>query len=124
MKTKIETLSKLVLAILLIVFGLNKFMGFIVVEPPSDPLAQAYMGAMFTTYLYIVVGITEIIGGILLLVKKTSFLGFLLLLPVMVNIVLFHLAHDMPGNGIWLLPTLLFLFTGFSMKDKFNRLVA
>lgn len=108
MKNTIQNISIWLLAILMIVFGLNKFFGFIPVEPPADPTAQSFMGAMFTSYLFVVVAIAEIVGGIFLIVPKTRFLGWLLLSPVIFNIVAFHIAHDFIGNGIWLLPTLLF----------------
>jgi len=108
MKNTIQNISIWLLAILMLVFGLNKFFGFIPVEPPADPTAQSFMDAMFTTYLFVVVAIAEIVGGILLIVPKTRFLGWFLLLPVIFNIVAFHIAHDFIGNGIWLLPTLLF----------------
>lgn len=108
MKNTIQNISIWLLAILMVVFGLNKFFGFIPVEPPADHTAQSFMGAMFTSYLFVVVAIAEIVGGILLIVPKTRFLGWLLLLPVIFNIVAFHIAHDFIGNGIWLLPTLLF----------------
>jgi len=108
MKNTIQNISIWFLAILMIVFGLNKFFGFIPVEPPADQTAQAFMGAMFTSYLFVVVAIAEIVGGILIIVPKTRILGWLLLLPVIFNIVAFHIAHDFIGNGIWLLPTLLF----------------
>lgn len=108
MKNTIQNISIWFFALLMVVFGLNKFFGFIPVEPPADPTAQAFMGAMFTSYLFVVVAIAEIVGGILLIIPKTRFLGWLLLLPVIFNIVAFHIAHDFIGNGIWLLPTLLF----------------
>lgn len=113
MKNTIQNITNWVLAILMVIFGLNKFFGFIPVEPPADPTAQNFMGAMFTSYLFVVVAIAEILGGILLTIPKTRFLGWLLLLPVIFNIVAFHIAHDFIGNGIWLLPALLFAITTY-----------
>lgn len=110
MKNTLKNITNWALAILIVVFGLNKFFGFIPVEPPADVTAQNFMGAMFTSYLFVVVAIVEIIGGILMTIPKTRFLGWLLLLPIIFNIVAFHVAHDFIGNGIWLLPTLLFAF--------------
>lgn len=108
MNNSILKIVSWILAILIVIFGLNKFLGFIPVEPPSDPTAQNFMGTMFTSYLFVIVAIAEIIGGILLIIPKTKFLGWLILSPVIFNIVSFHLAHDFIGNGIWLLPTILF----------------
>jgi len=113
MKNKIQNTTNWVLAIAMVIFGLNKFFGFIAVEPPADATAQSFMGAMFTSYLFVVVAIAEILGGILLVIPKTRFLGWLLLLPVIFNIVVFHVAHDFIGNGIWLFPFLLFVITTY-----------
>lgn len=123
MKNKIQNIANWALAILMIIFGLNKFFGFIAVEPPSDPTAQKFMGAMFTSYLFVVVALAEIIGGVLLIIPKTKFLGWMLLLPVIFNIVAFHIAHDFIGNGIWLLPTLLFAIITYSQLDTIKKAI-
>ncbi len=115
--------AKVLLGTLMIIFGLNKFLGFIPVEPPADATAQAFLGTIFTTYLYKVVALAEIIGGLLLFVPRFSFIGTLVLLPVVFNIIAFHIAHDMPGNGIWLGPTLLFMIVLISFKNKYHLML-
>lgn len=123
MQKMITMLPGALLGVLMILFGLNKFLGFIVVEPPTDPSAQAFLGIMFSTYLYKVVAVAEIAGGILLLVPKLRLLGWLILSPVIFNIVAFHLAHDFIGNGIWLLPTLLFIWVGINSRQALSPLL-
>ena len=123
MSNIIQKASVGLLALLMVVFGLNKFFGFIAVDPPADPVAQQFMGAMFTTYLFKVVAIAEIVGGILLIIPRTMLVGWIILLPVVFNIVAFHIAHDFVGNGIWLLPTTLFIAVGVFLKDKMLSLV-
>ncbi|MEL6969019.1 MAG: hypothetical protein AAFZ63_19170 [Bacteroidota bacterium] len=118
MNKQIENIASWFLAVLMLIFGLNKFLGFIPVEPPADPTAQAFMGAMFTTYLFVVVALAEIIGGLLLLVPRFRFVAWLLLLPVVFNIVAFHVAHDFVGNGIWLVPTAVFVVLGYFQLDR------
>ncbi|MEO9870281.1 hypothetical protein [Ekhidna sp.] len=123
-KTIILNGAKILLGTLMIIFGLNKFLGFIPVEPPSDQTAQMFLGAMFSSYLFKAVALAEIAGGIMLFIPKVAFAGMLLLLPVMFNIVVFHFAHDMPGNGIWLAPTILFIGVFISFRDKTKNLIA
>lgn len=123
MNTTIQKTTDIVLALLMIIFGLNKFFGFIPVEPPADPVAQQYMGAMFSSYLFKVVALTEIIGGVLLVIPNTKFIGWMVLLPVIFNIVAFHIAHDFIGNGIWILPTILFVTAGYFNKGNINSLI-
>lgn len=115
--------TKVLLGTLMVVFGLNKFLGFIAVAPPSDTTAQSFLGSMFTSYLYVVVAIAEILGGILLFVPRLAFLGALLLTPIIFNIAAFHVAHDLPGNSIWILPTALYLCVLYFFKSKFKTLL-
>ncbi len=122
-KSWIEPVTAFLLALVMIVFGLNKFMGFMAVDPPGDPVAQQFMGAMFSSYLYVMVGIAEIIGGILLLIPQFRLVGWLLQGVIIFNIIAFHLAHDFIGNGIWLIPTTLFLLLGFSQFKKLSPLI-
>ena len=102
MKFNIESISSWVLAFLMVVFGLNKFLGFADVPPPTDPIAQQFMGAMFSSYLYVAVALAEIIGGLLIISSRLRFVGWLILAPVIFNIVGFHLFHDFIGNFLLL----------------------
>ncbi|MCU0450912.1 MAG: hypothetical protein MUC97_13915 [Bernardetiaceae bacterium] len=45
-----------------------------------------------------------------------------MLTPVVANIVLFHLAHDLPGNGIWLVTLALFGLVSYQQKKSFQAL--
>lgn len=112
-----------ILAFQFIVFGLNKFIGFVNPPPPTDPKALTFLGVMFGSYLAKFVGFFEIVSSVLLIIKRTRFLGLLLLLPVMANIIVFHLAHDNPGNGIWIVVTLIFAMICYGQKENFQSLL-
>ncbi|MEM8506937.1 MAG: DoxX family protein [Bacteroidota bacterium] len=118
MDVRIQNVIFWLLGLLMIIFGLNKFLGFITVDPPADETAQQFLTALFGSYLFGLVAIVEIVGGLFLLVSRTRFLGWLLLAPVVFNIVVFHLAHDFIGNGIWLLPSLLYGLGGYYLKKE------
>lgn len=118
MKNLFNTIAAIALSLPMIIFGLNKFLLFANVAPPTDKTAQMFLGAMFTSYLAKIVGITEIIGGGLVLLSKTRTLGWFLLLPIMANIIVFHFAHDMPGNMIWLFSTAAFILVAFFEKTS------
>jgi uncharacterized membrane protein YphA (DoxX/SURF4 family) len=122
MKNLLRTICLWGLAVPFVVFGLNKFLGFAEMPPPADETAQKFLGAMFTSYLGKLVGVTEIIGGIFLLVPRTRLLGLVLCGSIVVNIVFFHLAHDLPGNGIWILSTSTFIGCLIFYKDEVKRL--
>lgn len=122
MKKYAHLIVVVLLSLQFIVFGLNKFLGFASPPPPTDAVALSFLGAMFGSYLGSLVGIIEVVGGILLLVPSTRFLGLLSLMPVVVNIVIFHLAHDNPGNGIWILSFLLYAVACIGKMSSFNQL--
>ena len=125
MKDKlIWNIAKYIFAIHFIIFGANKFIGFASFPPPTDEIAQLFMGAMFSSYLAKLVGMIEIIGGILLLIPKTTFLGLLLCLPIVVNITAFHLFHDLPGNGIWIITIVLALIISLGFQSEFANLIS
>lgn len=117
MDVRIQNVVFWFLGLLMVVFGLNKFLGFIPVNPPEDATAQQFLMTMFGSYLFVVVAVVELLGGILLFPRRTRFLGWLFLAPVVFNIVAFHLAHDFVGNGIWLLPSVLYVMAGYFFKN-------
>ncbi|MCB0420106.1 MAG: DoxX family membrane protein [Bdellovibrionales bacterium] len=87
-------LVRYLLGIVLIIVGLNKFFGFL---PPGDlnQEATAAISSLASTgYVLQMVGVTEILCGILLMLRASTPLALLLLAPLSVNILLFHFVHD------------------------------
>lgn len=123
MKKYIILIAVWIVAIQFIIFGANKFLLFFNAPPPNDPQALAFMQGMFGSYLGKLVGLTEIVGSILLVLPRTRFMGLLLLIPVMLNIVLYHLAHDNPGNMIWIVVLAIFSVVVYSQKNNFQSLI-
>ena len=93
-KEKVDMVLQGLLGALLLVFGLNKFFGFMSMPEMSEP-AQSFMKALMESgYVMPMVGVTEVVVGVLLLSRSWSALGLLLLAPLSVNIILFHLVLD------------------------------
>ena len=88
-----------IMALLFLLFGSSKFYPFMP-TPPITPEAGRFLGALISTgYLWQFVGLVEIIGGLLLVFRRTRLVGALLLLPVIAHIVpyLWILARTVPG---------------------------
>lgn len=87
------TAARLLLGLVFAVFGLNGFVNFI--PPPAKPMpagAAAFLTALFATgYMIRLVAGTQLVAGVLLLANRFVPLALLLLAPVIVNIVAFHL---------------------------------
>jgi putative oxidoreductase len=92
MNPKLTMVLRLLLGLILLVFGANKFLQFIPSPPMEGPPAD-FFGALFATgYMIPLIAITEIFAGVLLIINKWSGLALVLTAIISVNIVLFHLA--------------------------------
>ncbi|QXD16662.1 hypothetical protein GQ464_006910 [Rhodocaloribacter litoris] len=113
MNRKTITAARYVLGLLLVVFGLNGFFRFLPMPTPPEA-AGRFLGAMMETgYLLPLVKLVELTVGVLLLANRFVPLALVLLAPVSVNIIAFHLFLDpagiVPGAVIAALQALLLL---------------
>lgn len=99
MKNKINLGLQLFLGFAFLVFGLNKFLGFL--PPPELKMKADLLFAALSAsgYLVQLIGTVEIVSGILLLARRFTALALVLLAPLSLNIVAFHLVLD-PAGGV------------------------
>ena len=124
MKERVVKIIRVLLALILIIFGLNKFLNFIPL-PPMPEAAQAFMGALIETgYLMVIVAIVEIIAGIFLLFNRYSAFMLILIFPILLNALLFHLFLDLKGIGGALLTISLTIFLMVKAFDSYKILLS
>ena len=97
MNSQFSLLVRIILGIMLVVFGSNKFLHFIPLPPPTGAAADFMNSLGATGYIFPIVGILEVGIGVLLLLKKWIAFALILLAPISINILLFHLFLDIPG---------------------------
>ena len=123
MKTKIEMGLRIVLGLILVVMGLNKFIGFLPM-PEMPEAAGALMGAFAESgYIMPMVGQVELVVGVLLLAGFFVPLALVLLAPLSVNIILFHLFLDPVGIFMGLLVAALNLYLLFVHIDRYKPML-
>lgn len=122
MNSKVTMALRIVLGLILIIFGANKFIGFM----PTPDLPEAagnFMGALANTgYMFPLIGLVEIIVGLLLVFNKWVAFALVLLAPVAVNMVLFHLKLAPGGIGPAALVTILNVILIYANWDKYKPL--
>jgi uncharacterized membrane protein YphA (DoxX/SURF4 family) len=116
---KITTIiTRVLLGLVFFVFGLNKFLNFIHMPPPSGE-AGAFFGALYTTHYLYVIATCEIIGGLLLLLGRYVALGLTFVGPVVVNILAFHIFMSHDGWQLGALVAALSLFLLWQNRNAF-----
>ena len=122
---KIATLiARLLLGLISVVFGLNGFLNFLSMGPMPAGLAGQFMGALFLSHYYWVVAAVQIIGGALLLVNRFVPLALVLLGPVIVNIICYHLFLNPSGVVPAAVVTVLWLIVFYGHRQHFSGIFA
>ena len=82
------------LGLLFIIFAANFFFPFIPMpaDPsPADAPHKLFMGALVPTGYFAFIKVLELTGGLLVAIPKTRNFGLLILGPILVNILAFHI---------------------------------
>ncbi len=121
---KLPMILRIVLGLILIIFGANKFLNFMPM-PPMEGNAATFMGGLGASgYMFPLLGILEILIGILLIMNKAVPFALILLAPLAVNMVLFHIAMAPAGMAPAALVFILNAYLMYSNWDKFKGLFA
>ena len=116
MKTKILLIVQIIVGVLLIIFGLNKFLHFMPDSPVSVEMGM-FMGALAKTgYMFILVGAIQFLAGLAFVLNKYVPFMSIIIVPVMLNAVLAHLFLDFGGIGAS--AVILFLIAVIMFKNK------
>ncbi len=120
MKTTL-LITRSLLGLIFLGFGLNGFFHFIPLPPPSG-LAGQFMGALFVSHFLVVVFLLQVTGGALLLVNRFVPLALVLLGPVIVNILLFHAFMAPAGLPLAIVTAALWGTVFFGVRRAFAGL--
>ncbi len=116
-------ISRVLLGLIFVTFGLNMFLNFIPMPPPPEGPAREFMTALFMSHYVYVVGALQVVGGLILLSGRWMPLGLTLLGPVIVNIVCFHVLMAPAGLPMALVVSFLALFLLWRYRGHFAGLV-
>ena len=113
-----NSISRFLLGLIFLVFGLNGFLHFIPMPPPSGVAGQ-FLGSMFVTKYLLFVFAIQLIGGVLLLVNRFVPLALTILAAIIVNILLFHVLMNPAGLRLALLVAILWGVVFASVRSAF-----
>jgi hypothetical protein len=120
------TVGRILLGLPLFVFGLNAFFNFI--PQPKTPMpegAMAFAGALMNTgYMMQLIGVTQLIVGVLLLANRFVPLALALFAPFMVNSVAFHIFLERTGLPMSLVFLALELYLAWVYRAAYRGMLA
>ena len=117
-------IARLLLGLIFLVFGLNGFLNFLNMGPMPTGLAGQFIGALIMSHYFWVVAALQIIGGALLLVNRFVPLALVLLGPVVMNILLYHVFLNPSGAVFAILVTVLWFVVFYAKRQYFSGVFA
>src|SRR6266852_4783201 len=117
----VSAIARYLMGVIFLVFGLNGFLHFIPLPPPSGVAGQ-FMGALFVShYLTLIFGL-QVIAAVLLLANRYVPLAVAVLAPVIVNILCFHALMAPSGLPLAFFVALLWAVIFVDVRPAFSGL--
>jgi putative oxidoreductase len=111
--------SRVLLGLMFLVFGLNGFLHFFPQGPmPPGPAGQ-FIGVLAATHYISFVFALQVVCGILFLVNRYVPLAVAMIAPVIVNILLFHALMDPAGILPGAFATLFWIIVAYRVRSAF-----
>jgi hypothetical protein len=83
-------------------------------------LAGQFIGALVLSHYFWVVAALQVAGGVLLLINRFVTLALVLLGPVIVNIILYHVFLNPSGVALAIVGTILWLIVFYGHRQYFS----
>jgi putative oxidoreductase len=115
-------IARVLLGLVFLVFGLNGFVQFIPGQLPPG-LAGQFLGAMMMSHFFIPVAALMVVGSVLLLCNVYVPLALLLVAPILVNILLFHISMNPSGIVPGLVLSVCWVVVAWRVRPAFAGLL-
>lgn len=124
MKQKIFFVIYLLLGLMFINAGLNKFLNYMPV-PEDLPEKMVKMRAAFMeiSWLFPLIGFAEVAGGLLFIIPRFRPLGAIIIFPIMIGILLTHITAAPSGLPIAIVLLAINLWAIYDNKEKYMPLI-
>jgi putative oxidoreductase len=111
-------IARFLLGLIFLVFGLNGFLHFIHSALPSGTAGQ-FVGALLASNYLVVVFVLQLLSAILLLINRYVPLALMLLAPIIVNILMFHILMAPDGMAPAIVVTALWIVVFLRVRSAF-----
>jgi uncharacterized membrane protein YphA (DoxX/SURF4 family) len=123
MRSKTPTIARLLLGLVFFVFGMNGLVRFLPMPPPQGDAARFFGGLATGGYFLPLLAATQALAGLALLLGRFVPLALVVLAPVIVNIVAFHVFLAPAGIGLAMVVLGLELYLAWVYRAAFRPLL-
>ena len=122
----IPTVARILLGLPLVIFGLNTFLNFIPQPQVAMPEgAAAFAGALMKSgYMMQLIGVTQLLVGVMLVTNRFVPLALALFAPFIVNSVAFHVFLERSGLGMALVFLAFELYLAWCYRAAYRPMLA
>jgi putative oxidoreductase len=123
MNQKVTLVVRILVGLMMVVFGANKFLNFMPQPTEIPEQMGALMGILMNSPFMTIIGVLEVLGGLGLILNKFVPLSLTVLIAVLFNAALFHLFFDpanVVGASVFLVLCLVLVY---GYKDRFKSLL-
>ena len=125
MKNKILFVLSLLFGLMMINAGLDKFLHYMPMpKEMPEKMLNAFKAFTEIGWLMPLVGFAEILGGILIILRRTRALGALVIFPVVIGILLTNIVQDSRGLPIALILLAILVWIMFDNKNKYLPIIS
>ena len=117
-----STIARYLLGFIFLTFGLNGFLHFIPMPPPTGVAAQ-FFGALVASRFYVVIFLFQIVPALLLLANRYVPLALTILGAVIVNILCFHIFMAPEGLPLAVVVTVLWFLAASRVRSAFTGIL-
>lgn len=111
-------IARYLLGVTFLTFGLNGFLHFIPMPPPTGVAGQ-FFGALFVSRFYVVLFALQIVPAVLLLANRYVPLALTILGAVIFNILCIHIFMAPTGLPLAAVVTVLWFLTASNVRPAF-----
>lgn len=123
MKNKILFVVALLFGLMFLNAGLDKFFHYMPMpEEMPEEMQKTFAAYMQIGWLIPLVGVVEIVGGLLVIIPRTRALGALVILPVMVGILLANTTGDTSGLPLVAVMSAILVWIMVENREKYAPL--
>jgi putative oxidoreductase len=116
-------IARILLGLIFVFFGVNGYLNFLHAPMPTG-LAGQYLGVLSGTFYMYFVSLVQLVGGVILLSGQFIPLALVLLGPVLVNILLFHISFQPAGLPPGIVCSILWFIIFFGYRRAFEGIFA